>query len=496
MDGLELLPVTLTVRDLLEDPELELTIHGNRGFADRPISWVHTSELADPTPFLEGGELLLTTGLTLRGPECGEYVNRVAAAGVSGLGFGVGFTHGEVPRELIAAAAEAGLPLVVVPHRTPFIAISKAVSRALAEDEYEGVRRLSRAQHELARAAGSKRDLAPLIRKLAGFVEGWVALLDGAGAVLHAAPTTAGESARVLAAEAERLHGRQGRGAVEVELSEQVISLQDLGAGNGAVLAVGRARSFGTAERQVINSAASLLILALRQTETLRSARRKLRTGFLRTLLAGEPVWEVLDDLRVGFPTSPVRVLAFSGERDREELLYLLETGSSAETVYPVEHEGTVLAVVPAEGASAELLSRRCGARVGVSEPCDSNGISRALRQAEQAVAAARTGVEVVRFAELAGCGLLELVPADRASGFAASLLAPLEGSQELLGSLREWLARHGQWEQAAGALGVHRHTLRNRIRKVESLLGRDLDQPGVRAELWLALRVLNGTEH
>jgi purine catabolism regulator len=34
----------------------------------------------------------------------------------------------------------------------------------------------------------------------------------------------------------------------------------------------------------------------------------------------------------------------------------------------------------------------------------------------------------------------------------------------------------------------VHRHTLRKRIRRVEELLGRDLDSPGVRAELWLAL--------
>jgi purine catabolism regulator len=50
------------------------------------------------------------------------------------------------------------------------------------------------------------------------------------------------------------------------------------------------------------------------------------------------------------------------------------------------------------------------------------------------------------------------------------------------------WLAAHGQWEAAAGRLGVHRHTLRKRIRRAAELLDRDLDSPGVRAELWLAL--------
>ena len=34
----------------------------------------------------------------------------------------------------------------------------------------------------------------------------------------------------------------------------------------------------------------------------------------------------------------------------------------------------------------------------------------------------------------------------------------------------------------------VHRHTVRHRLRRAEALLGRSLDDPGVRAELWLAL--------
>ena len=36
----------------------------------------------------------------------------------------------------------------------------------------------------------------------------------------------------------------------------------------------------------------------------------------------------------------------------------------------------------------------------------------------------------------------------------------------------------------------MHRHTLRNRMQRVEQLLGRELDSPDLRAELWLALRL------
>ncbi|NUT47744.1 MAG: helix-turn-helix domain-containing protein, partial [Saccharothrix sp.] len=54
--------------------------------------------------------------------------------------------------------------------------------------------------------------------------------------------------------------------------------------------------------------------------------------------------------------------------------------------------------------------------------------------------------------------------------------------------TLRVWLACHGQADPAAARLGVHRHTVRNRLRRVEALLDRPLDTAGVRAELWLAL--------
>jgi purine catabolism regulator len=101
----------------------------------------------------------------------------------------------------------------------------------------------------------------------------------------------------------------------------------------------------------------------------------------------------------------------------------------------------------------------------------------------------------VVRFADLAGGGLTALVPPADAAAFAGSVLAPLlrhdaERRGDLVSSLREWLAQHGQWDPAAARLGVHRHTQRARIAKAAALLERDLDSPGVRAELWFALHL------
>ena len=52
----------MTVRELLDDPELGLRVVVD-GTLDRPIRWVHTTELRDPSLYLQGGELILTTGV-------------------------------------------------------------------------------------------------------------------------------------------------------------------------------------------------------------------------------------------------------------------------------------------------------------------------------------------------------------------------------------------------------------------------------------------------
>src|SRR6478752_10487666 len=104
--------MALTVRALVAQRDLGVRVLAGGGVDEQPITWVHVSELDDPTPFLSGGELLLTTGLFVRpSTDCATYVGRLAAAGVLGLGFGVGLSFAEVPADLVAAAERAGLPL-------------------------------------------------------------------------------------------------------------------------------------------------------------------------------------------------------------------------------------------------------------------------------------------------------------------------------------------------------------------------------------------------
>src|SRR3954454_23667795 len=101
--------MALTLRALLGERALGLRARAGEDALDRPIGWVHPTELTDPQAFLEGGELLLTTGLALGDGTSPDYVRRLVEAGVARLGFGVGLSHDDVPRALVATAAEVGL---------------------------------------------------------------------------------------------------------------------------------------------------------------------------------------------------------------------------------------------------------------------------------------------------------------------------------------------------------------------------------------------------
>ncbi len=99
----------LTLRTLLE--EIDLGLATGEESADAPVRWVHITELPDPTPWLSGGELILTTGLQLGTAELQrEFVRRLADHQLAGLGFGVGFGHDEIPDALVEEAQQAGLP--------------------------------------------------------------------------------------------------------------------------------------------------------------------------------------------------------------------------------------------------------------------------------------------------------------------------------------------------------------------------------------------------
>ena len=130
----------LTVASLIDELGLELV--SGREAAQTHVRWVHSTELADPTPWLKGGELLLTTGLQLNGPRSQRaLIERLAEHEIAGLGFGTGFSHKHLPAALVAAARKHEFPVFEVPYELPFIAITERAFAHLLDERYEMLQR-------------------------------------------------------------------------------------------------------------------------------------------------------------------------------------------------------------------------------------------------------------------------------------------------------------------------------------------------------------------
>jgi PucR family transcriptional regulator, purine catabolism regulatory protein len=563
-----------TLASLVHHSALKLTVRAGEDRLDVPVRWAHVSELADPVPYMEGGELLLITALKLdaEDPEAmRRYVRRLSKAGVVGLGFAVGVNYDEVPQALVDAAEEEGLPLLEVPRRTPFLAISKAVSAAIAADQYRAVTAGFAAQRELTKQALTD-GAEGLLRALAAQVDGWAALYDAAGAVVAAAPEWAARRAARLTAEVERLRERQAPASAVVggggpqdagsgEGHDDRVELHSLGTGRRprAALAVGTAAAPGTAERYAVHSAIALLTLTTERSRSLYAAQQRIGAAVLRMLLAGEPdhARAVAGHLYGDLLDVPFRVIVAesapapltrthpegqghgplvarpspaASDSAGEPFGNLVEALESAaaragEAVLVVPEGERLVALVTDGGAAVSACARYATALevsrangggggggaggtggaeadtggdelvVGLSAPAGPIAAAAAYKQSEQALSVARRrGRVFVEHERLAAGSVLPLLADDAVKAFADSLLRALHehdatGRGDLVASLRAWLSRHGQWDAAAADLGVHRHTLRYRMRRVEEILGRSLDDPDVRMELWLALK-------
>jgi PucR family transcriptional regulator, purine catabolism regulatory protein len=130
----------LTVESLVA--ELGLTLVSGQESAQAHVRWVHSSELTDLTPWLKGGELLLTMGIQLDGPKAQrELIDRLADREIVGLGFGTGFSHRKLPAALVTAARKREFPLFEVPYELPFIAITERAFTQLVNERYEMLQR-------------------------------------------------------------------------------------------------------------------------------------------------------------------------------------------------------------------------------------------------------------------------------------------------------------------------------------------------------------------
>jgi purine catabolism regulator len=469
----------LTVRDIAELPGLGLCVAAGVDGLGAPISWLHVSELEDPTPFLEGGELLLTTGLGVGDLASAQraYVHRLADHGLAGLGFGLGFGYADVPPALVEHANRLEFAVLTVPYEVPFIAITKAALSHLASERLGELTRALEVHERLAEAVLEGRGVQALLAIVCSHLGCSLALVDDRG-------RTIGE------------RHANGKRTFDGALELPVVAPEE----RATLRAVRSERPFEEYDRLVLQHGRTALAFEL-------SRRSAVSAAELR--LAGDLLEDMEDD-RLDDRETARRMTAFglepershaallaaprngaSGERVRRQIADQLER-RAARFVSTVRRDRAAFLVETSSEDELLALARSIAdgesdARVGVGRPARGRAVGRSLVEARAALDA--VAAPVASYRDLGALELLLSLPDAALWAFVDRVLGPATRRPVLIDSLSALLDSGCRWSEAAERLGVHRHTLRYRMDKLRELTGRHPDDPGERMELWLALK-------
>ncbi|MET9247414.1 PucR family transcriptional regulator [Nonomuraea sp. NPDC003709] len=471
----------VSVEDLLRSPALQLRLLAGEAGLGRSVSWAHVSELDDPTPWLLGAEVIMTTGIAIPRQAARQraYLERLDDAGVSALALSAQLHVPPLHDAFIQAAEERGMPVLEVPLAVPFIAIAQEVAAAVQEDARQRLGAQLQVFGALRWLAAEDLDSATLFKRLERLSGYEVYLCTPQGRPLL--PGVPVPDVAVLPSEPE---------APPTIPGGFVLPVPAPGGPAGFLVAFERqgARPAGLAVVQHIATVAAL------QVAMARNERETLRRQGAETL--SELLQDVLD------PAAARRRLVRMGIPVEAELALLVIRNVPDEAIHRALDDAPHLMLrrgddryVLGSPALGPAIAALPGVAAGMSRPFPP-GESMQIPKREAvwaASSASESGRALIHYGDdttgrwlpddpWALTALVENVLGEALAYDSA------HGSQ-LLTSVRTWMERDRRTEDAATALHIHPNTLAYRLRRFAELTGRDLTSTAAFAEVWLALR-------
>lgn len=531
-----------TVREILALPVLQagepvVVCGADRPDAlDRPVRWVHVSDLPDLSNLLEGGELVLTTGQALTDERHRDaYLPQLAQAGAVALVVELGTHVDQVPPSVVAAGAHLDLPVVALRRPVRFVEVTEEVHRRIVAEQYAEVdyaRRVHEAftnlsmrrasVDEIVAAAADMLDtpivLEDLNHQALAFVRRGLSLTELLGDWERRSRVDVGtwvtrpvgpyrqEWGRLVAPLGRADGGEpDDRTVTTLERAAQALALHrmveqdrtslELRAQSGLVddLLRGRIRDEGEATARAhalgLRPALTYVPMTVRVPQTANANQLLTQQRRSRTLDA------VVHAIRSGGHS----VLAAS--RDDGQIDLLLAPQSKAMAVADPGPERALIevtaamrhAVVQVDGVSACVI----GVGPESSRLVDAaGGLEESAHVAEVALAMA-DGRPFFRAADVRLRGLIALIRSEaRVQAFAETELRGLlerraTHGDEMFDLLAGYLHEGGNKAALAKRLHLSRPTLYARLAALERLLGVDLDDAESRTSLHVAMMVL-----
>ena len=517
---------------------------------DQPVRWVHVSEVIDIARELSGGELVLTTGIAL--PEdataLAAYIDDLADVGVVGVAVELGRRYDRtLPTALVKAAERRRLPLIELHRGTPFVNITESVHALIVDAQLAELRSSDEVHQIFTELSVEGAEPDEIMRHVARMTGCPVLLENLAHQVLayDAAGTDAGELVRnwEQKSRSARVPGRTGYDETAAWL---VTTVGARGHDWGRLVLVCASPPVPRHTVVLERAASTIALNVLVERDQASLERQSHRTLLTAILTHAYPASEVavrakaigvpLDNRRlvgvvvrlpaargaglegqarlrdvgerVGSALRSARLIALVGAIDEGSVGVLLSLDRRAAEDAALDElaEAVRKASAPGagSGAGAGVGSGLGSAEVIIGVGTAVEGVRdarRTLLEAGQVADAARyeaNGRAWYRLLDVRLRGLLHLLREDaRLQTYVERELGPLlahdaRHGTHLTAALTVYLEHGGNKSAAAAAAHLSRPSFYERLRRIEHILGVDLDSVESRLSLHVALLALD----
>jgi purine catabolism regulator len=493
----------ITVREALAlDCMRGATIVAGADGAERRIRGVNVMEDADIVRWMRGGELLLTTGYTIRDDPSalGRLVPALAERALAGLVIKLGLYVDGVPDDVVAVADRLGFPIVGLPTETMFDDVLSEVLGTILNRQAVELERSTAIHARLTQVAVDGGSFSELAEAVSELVQRPVAIRDAQGGVLAATAEVPDEP----------------------DAPHVVRPIRAGDATHGDVVMWTGGADLLPHELITMEHAATVAAMAIAQERSVLSSEQRHRTLLLMQLVSRRPIdraeiarWATA----MGWDMDRARAVVLvelcdgAGERVRvagqaveDRLVRAAQDAVRPRPIVWALRSGLALLVEPRPSlgrVAADLHAAlgRTGAAEGVmvaagGVAADVDDLGRSYEEAGSTLALGRelSGRDfVLEHEELGVYRLLSRLPLDELRRHRAEAIGPLleydrGHNGALVHTLEVFLRCERNRVKAAEELFVHYNTLRYRLAQIDDLTGGLSGDSTARLNLELAL--------
>jgi len=508
--------MSIRLQQVLDHPTLSVAdpvIRAAAGTAARTqLRWIHSSEILDIAPLLDGGELLLTGGEALAHASEERqvmYIRQLAERGVAALAIETGIALPSLPSAMVSAAEASGLPLIELRKVVPFVGVMQAINSTLVSESVSQLRRADEASHAMAVELAHGGSLDRILAVLAGIINAEVTLTSLTGATLASATPGTADDDIAASAPANQEPARliqidvPVRGILAAQLMLRVPAHEDENLARTAgkrsidILALAMLQRMSPGLREVAGAA------LIRAIDSGSQPWRLQQLASAAGIPASEPLIAVVvrSDTSQQLRTSVEQLLARAAHShatyvDNAELLAVAGLGGDA----PDENRQSIMAGLLELPAMARTLAAVGPLVAGISDAPWSLSEAKltlelaASREQFRSDAGGHGPVIDAEAFAVERLAVQSLDPYQRRNFVRQQLGVLLDHdahrNSRLLDTLATWLDCGCNTAQAARELHLERQSMHQRLRRIFELCGGDPRETGRLAALHLAARL------